>query len=496
MRRLLGFLFAFVLVAPVWAQSVTVAIAEPITTFDPAGTNRVLVVGVFPNLYDSLIRKDVTGNLEPALATTWEFETPEALRLTLRTDVAWHDGAPFTARDVKFTIERIANDETIVRHGLFAHVERVEIVNDYEVIIHTSRPDPLLPLNLSGSGAEIIPAHYVTEVGIEGFVRAPIGTGPYEFVEYRPDDRLIMRRSDNYWRGPAYFADAVVRIIPDNATAVNELITGGIDLMNVFATNVERVEASDTAHIVHQPTNRVPLWAFNMTEGRPTSNPLVREAIDYAIDPTVLIDVLENGFGTPTRTRAGTGENFVPDGYFGEYRYDPERAKALLAEAGYAPGELTLELAGGVSARDRVELTALFLNEVGINTSVNLYEASVFSSQIWNPGEFPDLATVESTNYSWDYGSGLAGLVPGGGHARATHWHNEEFGNLVQRANTEVDPELRLQLLAEATEILVSELPILYLYNGGAFAGASNRLTYIARSDATTHIFEMTERTP
>lgn len=497
MNRVFLLLLTLFFLAGAYAQTVTVAIAEPFTTFDPAGTNRVLVVGVFPNLYDSLIRKDEDGNLTPSLATEWTVEGTTALRLTLRDDVVWHDGEPFTAADVRFSIERIKNDPTLVRHSLFAHVTEVEVESDYEVVIHTSRPDPLLPLNLSGSGAEIVPEHYINEVGIAGFVQHPVGTGPYTFVEYRPDDRLVLKRFDGYWRGQAYFEDAVVRIIPENATAVNELITGGIDLMNVFATNVARVKASDLARIVHQPTNRVPLWAFNMTEDSPTANPLVRQAVDYAIDPTVLIEVLENGFGTPTRTRAGTGENFVPEGYFGEYRYDPERARELLAEAGYAPGELTLNLVGAQSARDRVELTAVFLQEVGINTTIDLYEASVFSTQIWNPGAFPHMATVESTNYSWDYGSGLAGLAtPGSGHAGATHWVNEAFTDLVTRANQEVDPAARLALLAEATEILVDDLPILYLYNGGAFAGASNRLEYIARSDATTHLFDMQERTP
>lgn len=477
------------------AQSITVAINEGIPGFDPAASTRSVAASVYPNIFDSLISKDADGTLVPALATSWAPEGATALRLQLREGVTWHDGSPFTAADVEFSIERLAFTPELVRHGSFAGITDVEVVNDFEVIIHTSSADPLLPNNLAANGGQILPKAYFEAVGVDAASVSPIGTGPYRFVEYRPDDRLILAAFDDHWRGQAAYRDVVFRVIGENTTAVSELVTGGVQITSVAATDLGRVEASSIASIVTQPTNRVVHWTFNVSDDQVTSNPLVREAIDYALDPTVFIEVLENGYGTPTRIRTGVGDSFAPEGYYGTYLYDPEHAIALLAEAGYGPGELQITLGGSSDASDRAELTAAMLEAVGIDVTIQLYESSVWTSRYWNTGEFTNMAAVGSSNSTFDYGNILTDLVcPTGAHSQRSHWCHEEFSDLVNAANAEVDVERRQALLDQAAEILVSERPQAYLYNSVAFMGIADAVDWSPVAHGILFMFDAKPR--
>jgi peptide/nickel transport system substrate-binding protein len=473
------------------AQSITIAISEGMPGFDPGANNRTIPSYVYPNLFDSLIHKDPDGALVPGLATAWEAAGASAWRITLRPDVRWHDGEPFTAADVKFTIERIATTPELARHILFSHVVEVEIVNDLEVVVRTERPDPLFPLNLVSNGAQILPRHHVEGRGIDTAAVQPIGTGPYRFVEYRPDDRLILEANDDYWGGAPVFLEAIFRVIGENTTAVSELITGGIHMTAVAATDRDRVESNATTRLVAQPTNRVVHWTFNVRDGQVTADPLVREAIDYAIDDAVFVEVLEDGFGSTTRVRSSPVDSFGPMQYYGTYLYDPERAVELLQEAGFGPNELHITLMGANDSGDRAELTAAMLEAVGIRVTVQLFESGVWSSRYWNAGQFTNMAAVGSSNSTFYYGNTLTDLVcPTGVHSFRSGWCHEEFSQLVTEANSEMDPDRRQALLNEATEIVLRERPQIYMYNTVNFIGIANDVEYQPRADGHLIVFD------
>jgi peptide/nickel transport system substrate-binding protein len=491
LRHVLAAALALALVGAASAQSITIAISEGMPGFDPGANNRTVPSNVYPNIFDALIHKDAAGTLEPGLATAWEPAGETAWRLTLRDDVRWHDGEPFTAADVEFTIERIAQTPELARHVLFSHVTDVEVVNDHEVIIHTELPDPLMPLNLVSNGAQILPRHYVEGEGIDVAAVRPIGTGPYRFVEYRPDDRLVLEANDDYWRGEPRYREAVFRIIGENTTAVSELVTGGVHITAVNATDRERVEANPGTRLVAQPTNRVVHWTFNVRDGQVTADPLVREAIDYAIDSSVFVAVLEEGFGAPTRVRSSPVDSFGPMQYYDTYLYDPERAVELLQEAGYGPDELHITLMGANDAGDRAELTAAMLEAVGIRVTVQLFESGVWSSRYWNVGQFTNMAAVGSSNSTFYYGNTLTDLVcPTGVHSMRSGWCHEEFSRLVTEANAELDDDRRQELLDQATEIVLEERPQIFMYNTVNFVGISNEVEYETRADAHLLVFD------
>lgn len=468
------------------AETLTIAISEGIQGFDPTQTTRTVANNVYPNIFDGLLALDRDGVIVPSLALTWEVVDGTDWHLTLREGVTWHDGEKFDAEDVKFTLERLANSPELVRHVLMAELNEVEINGPYEVTLRMANPDPLLPVNLTMPATAMLPAHYLSRTDADTVTQKPIGTGPYKFVEYRPDDRLVLTVNKDYWGGIPAYSDLVFRVITERTTSVSELVTGGVAISDLGADDLKRVNESGVAHVTTQDTNRVVHWTFNVSDDQATSDLRVRKAIDLAIDNAVFIEVLEGGYGKPTRVRTGPVDNFQPVAYYDTYEYDPERAIELLAEAGYGPGELTITIGGATSVSDRAELTAAMLEAVGINANIQLFESSVWSSKYWTPGEFTNMAGVGSSNSARDYGSTLTDLMcPEGAHSQRSHWCNEEFSDLVRAANRELDTVKRAELLDAATEIVVRELPQVYLYNSVSFIGVSDKLDWTPRPDGT-----------
>lgn len=467
-------------------ETITVAVSEGPPGFDPQNNNRAVASGIYINLFDYLIFKDNSGNLQPALATSWEAISDTEWRIELREGVNWHDGEPFGADDVKFTFERVANDPLLVRHSYFQHVTEVEIVNDHEVIFHTAYPDPIFLSALSRNGASVIPQHQYEAVGVEQASLSPIGTGPYRFVEYRTDDRLILEAFEGYWGETPHYDRAVFRVIPENSTAVSELITGGVDIVaSVNVSETARIGSSSTAQVANVGGNRTQYITFNVSEGQRTADPLVRAAVDYAVDDALLAEILTDSAGVPVRGRISPETSFAPLEFYDTYLYDVDQARALVAEAGYAPGELTLTLMGNTGHADVADLVAAMLAEVGINTSIELFESSVWTSRYWGPGEFTDIAFGASSDSSFDYGNSLVDLTcPDGVHAGRSHWCSEEFTALVRAANGEFNDEERANLLRQATLVMLEERPQYYLYSDATFVGVRNGVGFTPRADS------------
>lgn len=487
--RLAGLALTALLVATSYASAqstITIAVPEGPPGFDPQNNNRAVASGIYINLFDYLIFKDGQGNFQPALATSWEPVGETAWRVTRREGVTWHDGEPFTARDVEYTFERVANDPLLARHSYYEHIEDVEVVNHHEVIFHTAVPDPIFLSALSRNGASVIPRHHYEAVGVEQASLAPIGTGPYRFIEYRTDDRLVLEAFDDYWGGRPHYDRAVFRIIPETSTAVSELLTGGVDIVTTVSTSeLGRIESSSGARVARVGGNRTEYITFNVSEDQATSDPRVRAAVDYAIDDALLAEILTDGAGVPVRGRVSPETSFSPAELYDAYLYDPDRAREFLAEAGYGAGELTLTLMGNTGHADIADLVAAMLAEVGVNTTIELFESSVWNSRYWQPGEFTHVAFGASSDSSFDYGNSLVDLTcPDGVHARRSHWCSEEFTALVAAANAEFDPEERAELLRRAAAIVLDERPQYYLFSSATFVGVSRDVDFTPRADS------------
>jgi peptide/nickel transport system substrate-binding protein len=181
------------------------------------------------NIFDNLVARRADGKLHPGLATEWKVTGPQTYQFTLRQGVRWHNGDPFTAADAKYSIERTYDPavKTMVSTVL-ATIDRIETPDAATLVIHTKKPDPLLPARLSFYGGQIVPKRYLEQVGADGFARQPIGTGPLRFGSWTKDDRAVLEVNPDYWGGRVDVDRVVVRPIPETASRVAALLKGEV----------------------------------------------------------------------------------------------------------------------------------------------------------------------------------------------------------------------------------------------------------------------------
>lgn len=490
-------LCALLAASPALAQVNELIISQGIDTpgFDPHGHNTGAVEAIHTNMMDYLLMRDASGQIQPALAVSWEQVSDTAMRFHLREGVLFHDGTTLTAEDVKFSLERPALDSSVYVHSFYETIAEVEVINDLEFIIHTTEPDPILLNRISRNGSGIVPKAYVEEVGWEGYSVAPIGTGPFKFVEWRRDDRIIMEAFDDHWRGRPAWDRLVHRTIPEDSTRVGELISGGVHIAtNVPSQDVARIEASGVAGTEPWPSLRVMELFVNMSEGSPLADPLVREAIDLAIDNQMLIDAVMDGAGTPVRGGVAPAIDASPMDLYDTYLYDAERAVELLAEAGYGPGELTIKLQGP-SGRypmdvEVMEVTAVMLGQVGINVEIEALEWSAFQDRIWLANNVEGLALIAHANSLQDGFHAVQRARCGFEYSNVTGWCDPEFDELVNLSAGALDPDERASYLSDAYHMLTESRSILYLFQLDNIIGISNDVDWEPTPDERLWMFD------
>ena len=280
----------------------------------------------------------------------------------------------------------------------------MKIIDEHTVDIITNGPQPALLKRLSRLGSGMLPSKYIGEKGWDEFQKNPVGTGPYKFKEWVRDNHLSLVKNPEYFGNAAKWDELNFRVIPEDATRVAEVMTGGVDLaVNIPPADMERVESNDATHTAESPTQRVIQLTVRTTKGTVTEDPRVREAIDLAIDKQGIIDSIYLGAATPTRTRVTPGNFGAKLDLYGKSLYDPERAKELLKEAGFENGlELTFT-ASSVSSKDKetAELIAAMLGEVGIKVKLELLENSAYQDK-FKGKKFNEIAMVPFGNSMFD----------------------------------------------------------------------------------------------
>jgi peptide/nickel transport system substrate-binding protein len=479
------------------AQGRDLIIAQGIDVpgFDIHNHSTTAVEAVFVNLFDYLVMRDGSGELKPSLATSWEQVSETAMRFKLRKGVLFHNGKDLKAEDVKFSIERPALDKGVMQNSFYNTIKGVEVVNDYEVIVHTKEPDPILLNRLSRIGSGIVPKHYVDEVGWSGFSTRPIGTGPFQFVEWKRDDRLIMQAFDKHWRGRPAWDKLIHRTIPEDSTRVGELLSGGVDIAtNIPSQDVERVKNSGVADTKPWPSFRVMTLFANMKEGSPLADPRVREAVDLAIDEKALIDTAMSGLGVPVRGSVAPGLSSVPMDLHNTYLYDPEKAVKLLKDAGYGPGKLSIKLQGpsGRYALDveMLEVISVMLEAVGIKTEIEALEWSAYQSRVWEPNKIEGLALIGHSNSLQDGFHAVQRARCGYEFSKKTSWCDKRFDELVNLSAVTVDPEKRNAYLSEAFHRLTDSRSILFLFQVQNIVGINKAVSWNPSPDEQLWMFD------
>jgi peptide/nickel transport system substrate-binding protein len=422
-------------------------------------------LSILLHLHDGLTWTDRGLTVRPHLAERWETVNPTTWRFYLRKGVKFHTGEPFNAEAVKFTIDRVMDkSRPYARRGRIGLVTGVTVVDEHTVEIKTSAPFPLLPRGLRDIVIEA-PQHIKTK-GEQTAMQRPVGTGPFKVVEWKPNDRIVLEANADYWGGKPAYDRLVIRNIAEPSTRVAALKAGEVHVAEQIPIDlVKEVERTPNLRIEETPINMGMVITFDLLNASPDSpvkHPKVREAIDHAIDRETIWSELLGKRGAildgQLITKGAVGYN--PN--LRATKYDPARAKQLLAEAGHPQGlNLTLTTPVGkyLIDRDLSLAVASQLSSVGINVKVDVLEWGAFSKQLaakkmgpmhligwYNVGD-ADFAMV----WYWT-GSGRH------------FWENPEFDRLFLTARSELNAAKRQALLHEAGQLMSQQRPSIYLF--------------------------------
>lgn len=378
MRRLLLPLLATLLLGGAFAsaQRLTIASSGNPPTLDPHATFNGLTFGVTNQIYETLVRLNPQAEVVPGLATAWAYPDPNTLRLTLRDGVTFHDGSPLDADAVVASLERFL-DPDATRPGRFvlAAISEVAAVDATTVDIVTAAPFAPLLAHLAHPVTAIVPVAQG-----DALARTPVGSGPFQFVRWVDNSEVVLQAYPAYWGGEVDIDEVVIRIIPEISTQVVELQTGGVDI--AFTLPADNYDG-----LVGEPgleSRAFPGWGTNVF-GFNSANPKladirVRQALAHAIDKELIAEELLRGQASPAVSAIAPTVRYHLD-QDEAYPYDPERAAALLAEAGVSGLSLTLDVYQNAPLETIAQALQFMFSEVGVSVEVRVQPYAAYAEQ-------------------------------------------------------------------------------------------------------------------
>lgn len=444
-------------------------------------------------IFDSLLWIDDEGNIVPALAEDWDI-SEDGLEYTfyLRRGVTFHNGEPFNADAVVFSWERYINPE-LAWNERWQMADLVEKVDDYTIKITTTEPKPLLLRTIAINWA-IIPPGYFNEVGEVEFGNSPVGTGPFKFVEWVKGDHVTLEANLDYWKEGYPKAERVIfRPIPESSTRVAAIQTGEVDIVGrLTSEEAQSLLGAPGVQVIRYPVSRVFYIAFNnLTTGvdQPTEHPLVRQAMNYAVDIDAIVDALFNSYAKPSSGYVATGE--MGYGVVEPFGYDPELAVQLLADAGYPDGfemEFACPAGAYTNFEEVCEAIQSYLADVGIRTNLEIMESAYYWDLEANK-ELPPLFGDSWSEVSGEAYNRMAGALLGW-DASYSSWHDDEIIRLLNLIATTVDIETRTSLYEEIQVYMKENPPFIYLYEPMAFEAIRDHVQdYRPRSAEQYYLF-------
>lgn len=361
-------------------DTLVLATWEDLATMDPQSSNRASNWMVQRNIFDKLVHERPDGTVEPRLATSWEFLNETTLRFKLRKDVKFHNGEPFTAEDVIFTIKRGLSNSISASTFKYFDIKNSKIIDPHTVELKLISPYAAVFNTLSSGRGSIVSKKAVEKMGDNAFARNPVGSGPYKLERWTSGTEIRLVRNDNYWGDKAITKNVIFKIIPEAANRVIELETGEADIIyEVAGTDVERVNELKGAHILMGDSNRYMLLTFSMKD-KILSNKDLRYALSYALDKDAIVKACYSGVA-----RTATGyypSNVFAFKDFGVLPYDLKKARELMKKAGYENG---LELNFIVEPREMdVRLAEAIQNmwdKIGLKVKLYQMAASTYTGQ-------------------------------------------------------------------------------------------------------------------
>jgi len=506
-------MFAATFAGQAEARELVIAFRGDAATLDPHLRSENTTWNFQSHIFDYLFNYDADGEIRPHLATSLERVNDTTWLLHLRQGVKFHNGEPFNAKAAAYSLTRAKIHPRSQMAYWLASVDQIEAVDEYTVRLTTVGPRPLLLMDLTQS-IMMVPPQYIEEVGDAEFERRPVGTGAYKFVEWVRDQHLILEVNPDWWgwegREPA-ITRVVMRPIPEAATRVAALLTGEVHVAeSITIEDLPRVEMSPDHYVARVPSQRViyltmDYWrekgshGMGPNEPNPFMDPRVRRAVAHAINVDDIVQYVMGGAAYPANqfihpNAYGYNPNIVRP------EYNPEKARELLAEAGY-PNGFTVRLDAPndryINDAEIAQAIAGQLRQVGINVNVNLMPRAEFFPRI-DRGDFTMyLAGWGSINISSILNSQLRCRDPerGLGHANRIRFCSPAFDTLVSTADITFDDEERLELYHEAIRLALEDYVVwVPIHYEEIVMGIDARFQMKPRFDEMIYAYEVTLR--
>lgn len=433
-----------------------------------------------------------TGEYEGNLATSWKWVDDTTLELTLREGVKFHNGEEFDADDVVYTVEFVSNPENgVVVQRNVNWMKGAEKIDQYTVRILTNGAFPAALEYLAGP-VSIYPNEYYAEAGPAGMALKPVGTGPYRVESVEPGKHFVLKKYEGYHGGPkgmASIGTVDIRTIPDVNTQLAELFSGGLDFVwGVPSDQAEKLAAMDRLNVVNESTMRIGYLELDAAGRSGADNPmtskLVRQALAHAIDRQAIVDNLLKGASKVVNSACFPSQ-FGCEQDVTAYDFDPEKAKALLAEAGYPDG-LTIDL---YAYRDRPYAEAMlsYLADVGITANLKYLQYSALrdlrqkgetsmSFQTWGSYSINDASAITSQFFK---------------HGAEDFARDDEILAWLDIADTAVDTEVRKENYSKALKKIAEEAYWVPLFSYNANYVFTKEASFTPTPDEVVRFFDV-----
>lgn len=471
----------------------TIAIGTDMVTFDVHNHNNSSTEAIHVNIFSYLFKRDETGKPQPELVDTIQQIDDFTWEMVLKEGITFHNGDPLTSEDVKFSLERVATDKSLRDHPNYKQIKEVQVIDDRKFRVITNVPDPTLVYGLSRVGAGIMPKEYIEKNGMEYFLEHPIGTGPYKVVEWTRDNKVVLEPYENYFKGKIDEWEKVeFKVIPESSTRVGDLLTGNVDIAVDIAPNEwERIEQNENTKIITGDTTRTMILVLRLTEGTPTADPKLREAIDYAIDDKAIVDNLLGGAGTPTLTRVVPTVFGSKTDLYDNYNYDLNRAKQLVKESSYSGDELTFYSPKGRYLQDSevAQMIVGMLNEAGIKVKLEYLEWNTFLEKR-NAKQNKEMYLIAFGVSLGDAQQPLDYYLTERGKGE-TDYSNEEVEKLLQLTQGNMNTEERVKQLQKIQEIITEDRPHIPLYASKSVYGVNKQIEFTPNVDEVFWVSEI-----
>ena len=439
-------------------KELIVAQGGDVAVFDPHMSTSANDIRISFNIFDNLISRHPDQKLYPMLATEWKLEGQTAWRFKLRPGVKWHNGDPFTSADVKYSLERTYDPAAKTRvNTVLTSIERIEAPDPMTVVIHTKKPDPLLPARLAFYGGQIVPEKYLKAVGADAFNQKPVGTGPVKFGSWTKDDKTVLEANADYWGGKPDFDRMVFRSIPETAPRIASLLKGEVDIITQLPPDHgERVNSNASTRVAGALYAGLYVLAVN-SKVKPLDNPLVKQALSLAIDREAVVKELWRGRGIVPNGPIAKGDNHFDAG-LPALKYDAKEARERLKKAGYKNEEIVVETTVGYMANDKPMAEAIvgMWRDAGVNAKVEVFEYSV-RAQKNRDKSFKGIWWSDPTSTLADPDGMMWRLLGPGGPQ--DYWRHAEFDELGNAARFSVDEKFRGEAYKKMTRVFLEHFP-------------------------------------